>query len=1041
MGATPSYSGGILVCPTSASAAIGIDVVRREFAWVYRYPREAQSEVEARNLWQRQQVQAQLVRANNQWLDNSAIIADDRVLLTPPESAEIHCLDLHTGKLAWKQRQGDALFIGGVDRGNVLLVGSQAVQALRLSDGAPAWKQESVALPTGALPAGHGYLSQGRYFLPLTSGQIAEVNLASGEIANDERANPDISLGNLICYRGSVLSQSPLLLDKFEQLDLLQKRTESALAQNPNDAIALRELAEIKGAAGDKREAIRLLKRALELSPDDAVVQEMLVETLLQGLATDYAAYRADVPLVSRLIRSREQQIDLLRIDAAGQDAPDNRLAAWDAYLRLADFTAEEPAYLRLDDHYTVRSDRWIASRLGAMWSAASADERKAFAESVAKRQPNLMEKSLTAAALRHYLAHLGELPGAEEVRLALANFLVERGRAQEAEIELLQLLSSPDRATQTAATELMVTLTAKSARSNGIAHVNWPRGHMDAEMVPAAAVEAAQNRVRQVRPTTDRQNGYRQLRVEQDFWPSASDTQWFVAMDCSEIVGRNALGDDVLHWTVDQKSVSPQYRDFVHGARLGHLLFFTLRGQVLAIDSRQDSPNADGELLWPNHSPDEFSADSARLRRGLSGPSLRTSRPPVYHAYSGRKRVAGAAGNAGGSLGPVTPRGVVFQDRDELQCVDPLSGVVLWARSDVPAGCELFGDSELVFAADVGNHVAYVVRLSDGQLLGKREFPKAEWLLTAGRNLAQIGFNSSGDIRVTSVTVTDIWSQKLVYQAEFPVTARFSVVEPNAFAVLEPSGAFHVVNVESGQAVIDRQLEAVNDLQSIHTLRLDDELFLFVTSQVQPQFKPLVQSSSDFPLINGPVYAFSLKSGEPLWPGPALVRNRGIVLQQPPDIPLLVFADRQTIRDATNGGGLQLRVLCLDRRTGQTVYRNDALPDTSVTRFRVRGETDSRPLVALEMSAGKILLAMTDRPRPRSLRRTTTWRRPAKSSNAVCAVWANASSSALRRALERPVPNPIQQQRPPQPQLPNQPQGQGAAPAVQNKAPDADDD
>ena len=162
MGATPSYSGGILVCPTSASAAVGIDVVRREFAWVYRYPREAQSTVEAA-LWQQQQIQSQLVRANDQWLDNSAIIADDRVLLTPPESAEIHCLELHTGKLMWKRRQGDALFIGGVDHGNVVLVGSQAVQALRLSDGAPAWKQESVALPTGALPAGQGYLSQGRY--------------------------------------------------------------------------------------------------------------------------------------------------------------------------------------------------------------------------------------------------------------------------------------------------------------------------------------------------------------------------------------------------------------------------------------------------------------------------------------------------------------------------------------------------------------------------------------------------------------------------------------------------------------------------------------------------------------------------------------------------------------------------------------------------------------------------------------------------------------------------------------------------------------
>ncbi len=261
-GATPSYSGGILVCPTAASAAIGIDVVKRQFAWVYRYPRKAPAGNEARNLWQQQQAiaQGQLPRTNDQWLDNSAVIAEDKVLLTPPESAEIHCLDLHTGKLLWKRRQGETLYIGGVDHGTVLLVANQSVQGIRLSDGAPAWKQESIPLPTGVLPAGQGYVSEGKYFLPLSSGQIAEVDMSEGKITHEEPATADLSLGNLICYRGSVLSQSPLMLNKFEQLEVLEKRTEAALAKNPDDAVALRELAEIKSAGGDKAEAITLLK-------------------------------------------------------------------------------------------------------------------------------------------------------------------------------------------------------------------------------------------------------------------------------------------------------------------------------------------------------------------------------------------------------------------------------------------------------------------------------------------------------------------------------------------------------------------------------------------------------------------------------------------------------------------------------------------------------------------------------------------------------------------------------------------------------------
>jgi len=95
------------------------------------------------------------------------------------------------------------------------------------------------------------------------------------------------------------------------------------------------------------------------------------------------------------------------------------------------------------------------------------------------------------------------------------------------------------------------------------------------------------------------------------------------------------------------------------------------------------------------------------------------------------------------------------------------------------------------------------------------------------------------------------------------------------------------------------------------------------------------------------------------------VVRDRGPILSQPKKIPLLVFVDRKPVRDAATGGGYQLRVLCLDQETGQTVYRNDTLPDTSIVRFRIRGEQDAESVVAVEMNAGKIQLALTSAPRP----------------------------------------------------------------------------
>jgi outer membrane protein assembly factor BamB len=316
------------------------------------------------------------------------------------------------------------------------------------------------------------------------------------------------------------------------------------------------------------------------------------------------------------------------------------------------------------------------------------------------------------------------------------------------------------------------------------------------------------------------------------------------------------------------------------------------------------------------------------------------------------------------GALGPATPRGVVFQEQDALKCVDPLTGDQLWARADIPTGCELFGDMEYVFAADVSGRTIHVLRMVDGDIVGKRELPKHEWLLTVGRNIAEVGFKMSRESRLLSIRISDIFSGETLYEHEFPIASRVAVLEPHSIAVFEPTGKFRLIDARNGDVVIDEQLDPVADLQNIYVMGARDKLFLMVSGQVNQQYKPLVQQP-DFPMINGLIYAFSSETGKPLWPAPAVVRNRGIVLSQPPDLPVLVFTDRKLVRDPATGGASQLRVLCIDQSTGQTVYRNDTLADTSITRFRIRGERETEPQVAIEMNAGKIQLAMTDRPRP----------------------------------------------------------------------------
>jgi hypothetical protein len=350
------------------------------------------------------------------------------------------------------------------------------------------------------------------------------------------------------------------------------------------------------------------------------------------------------------------------------------------------------------------------------------------------------------------------------------------------------------------------------------------------------------------------------------------------------------------------------------------------------------------------------------RPRRSPANPQARNTRRPLYHAF-GRKRLNGTSGAALGSLGPISPRGVIYQDDDEVKCVDPISGATLWTRTDMPPACELFGDDELAIAADVGTNVAYVLGAADGQLLGKRERPAPEWLLTSGRNVAHLAPVPGHGNRVR-LLVTDIWTQKTLYQTDLSDRVRYSVVEPNALAVLESTGQFRLIDVASGKSLIEEKLDAAAESQNFSTMRSDDDLFVFVTGPPQAQFRATPQAF-DFPIINGPVYAFNMKTGKSLWPSPATIRNRGMIVSQPPDVPFLVFADRQQSRGASNETTAQLRLLCLDKRTGETVYVNDRITDAAIPRFRVEAERDPEPKVTVEMGATKVVLAMTDRPRP----------------------------------------------------------------------------
>ena len=232
---SPSYSDGVLVCRAAENQYIAVNLATRSVLWVYQMP---EPEISGMGFMFGMMRQKQLLDAldpnpADRWADGSVTIAAGRVLLTPPESSELHCLDLRDGRLLWSAPRRDGLYVGGVADGRVLVVGRGGLWALDLEDGTPAWKPQRLRLPAGALPSGRGLLSQGHYLLPLSTGEVAAIDMKKGRLVSRSRSPERIVPGNLIAYRDAVLAQGVDGLWRFDPLAARDEQLTAALRERP----------------------------------------------------------------------------------------------------------------------------------------------------------------------------------------------------------------------------------------------------------------------------------------------------------------------------------------------------------------------------------------------------------------------------------------------------------------------------------------------------------------------------------------------------------------------------------------------------------------------------------------------------------------------------------------------------------------------------------------------------------------------------------------------------------------------------------------
>ena len=74
------------------------------------------------------------------WLESTARLAGDVVVLTPSDFDEIHCLDLVTGRRLWKQQHQDRRYVAAADSERIVIVCNSRIEALDPQTGELLWE-------------------------------------------------------------------------------------------------------------------------------------------------------------------------------------------------------------------------------------------------------------------------------------------------------------------------------------------------------------------------------------------------------------------------------------------------------------------------------------------------------------------------------------------------------------------------------------------------------------------------------------------------------------------------------------------------------------------------------------------------------------------------------------------------------------------------------------------------------------------------------------------------------------------------------------
>lgn len=946
---SPAYGQGVLVCPTGAGAAVAFDPAWRSLLWCYRYG-EASTGGRPMLLSQPSSDAVQAPR----WRHAACLVGEGVAVLAPADSEELHCLDLLSGALRWKQARGTAVYVAGLRQQRVLVVGRDGVRAHDMQTGDVVWEQK---FASGELLHGHAACGAEELAVPVSSGNVYVYAVTDGALRRTESVPAAWGAGNLLAADGMLLWQG---LDGLTCLDLhseLRRRIEALAGRQPPDRNALLDRGRLYLQDGRLDEALQDLRAAYEAAPDETA-RRLLAEALLLRLESlprldDDAAARL-LAALHDLAASPSERHRLAWLSARAAEAAGDVPRAFAAYLEL--LRSDDDGAWHVADGVQCSRTADVLARLVAL--------RQSAAEPAAAPIDDLLRAAHAASqdgAYRHWL--LAALHGRWSQSLSADDTPLPRAWTVADELWLQQLVSTGPSPLAHAAAQhwaarqreaqrdyalLGALRTWTDRRTDPAATAEWPAALADAltqaagdspwqrlwreeafpqgqaRVTPGAG--SGQNTALYVVPTEPPPQGALDLGLR-----PILDLQWHAL----HVV--DSLGQRRFRIPLSQR-LQPQVAINVQLCRawfVGHLLLFFNGRELWGIDllGHGEQPR----VLW---------------RYEIIAPANWRNLVQTVRTAWGEVRTQGLDTQGQPIRPPVLldPRRIALLRQGRLSVLDTLTGEVLWSRDGLAPSAGLLGDGRHLLVLQPQPQAALVLDTLSGGVLRQGTAPPAEQVVAHDGLRLLVWDTLEGAVRLR---LWDAATQRDVWQHQFAAGSHACRGIPGEVWIVQPDGACRVISLADGQQRLAAQLEKPASIDTLQLLPFARREVLLVNEP------PPAGASTSLPLgwsayggrMHGRAYAFDRAQGRLVW-------SRRIEQQSPApavlgELPVLLFAARWLQRDPQGGAvrGYTIQTLCLDVRSGTTLYEGPLGDYTNGVELLGDPQTGSVHLRAMQAS------------------------------------------------------------------------------------------